>query len=321
MGKNLNERDEVACPACAEPILRGARKCKHCGEWVPPAPANSSQLFGETTASSASAEPHPAERSKPEPSSEPLPLAPVEVPGVPNRATARSGQRDNGARRVRVTLLGALPFGSFGSLPAGSWEVRDERGNALGRLGTGGKPLELRLRPGKHSLSWGPFFNRMTLQLRVTEELETQFFEVSLESLGLIVKRVKSAPPPQRNIRSGKVAASADDGAVSGALSSRERKLAVAFVGLCIVSVLGLAAAASLGRESRETTAEYDWPAPDETEKKVCAREASGALNLSPEEILAWTSDSPGITVAYSDCLARRNQWKYDAWKGRQRRR
>ena len=27
-------RDEVPCPDCAEPILRAAKKCKHCGSWV-----------------------------------------------------------------------------------------------------------------------------------------------------------------------------------------------------------------------------------------------------------------------------------------------
>lgn len=30
----MTERDEIECPACAEFILRDARKCRHCGEWI-----------------------------------------------------------------------------------------------------------------------------------------------------------------------------------------------------------------------------------------------------------------------------------------------
>jgi hypothetical protein len=29
-----SERAEIPCPICAEPILSGAKKCKHCGEWL-----------------------------------------------------------------------------------------------------------------------------------------------------------------------------------------------------------------------------------------------------------------------------------------------
>jgi hypothetical protein len=36
------ERQEMPCPACAEPILAAARKCKHCGVDV----QNARQLFG-----------------------------------------------------------------------------------------------------------------------------------------------------------------------------------------------------------------------------------------------------------------------------------
>lgn len=28
---SLEEREEIECPACAEPILKKAKKCKHCG--------------------------------------------------------------------------------------------------------------------------------------------------------------------------------------------------------------------------------------------------------------------------------------------------
>jgi len=29
-----NNREEKPCPACSEPILATAKKCKHCGEWL-----------------------------------------------------------------------------------------------------------------------------------------------------------------------------------------------------------------------------------------------------------------------------------------------
>lgn len=40
-----------------------------------------------------------------------------------------------------------------------------------------------------------------------------------------------------------------------------------------------------------------------ESEKRYCAREASGQLNYSPEEIRMWANESPDIAVRYSACL------------------
>jgi hypothetical protein len=54
----LKSDETVRCPACSEPVLASARKCKHCGEWITPAvsitaqprPASSSlRTFGIVT--------------------------------------------------------------------------------------------------------------------------------------------------------------------------------------------------------------------------------------------------------------------------------
>lgn len=118
----MHERIEIPCPACAEPILAHAKRCKHCGVTVEdaracfaPRPCAACGEMAEAANGTCEhcAEPMPAASALPSPAA--LATATAQAP-IPLPASPATARMPNGAAPQRAGLPLQVSFGQAVSL-------------------------------------------------------------------------------------------------------------------------------------------------------------------------------------------------------------